>query len=215
MLADDLVTIATYGTPQEASIAKGLLEDEGIHCYLVGTESGHMLSIVGAGNALGGVKLQVAEHAGEAAQILDTLEDPETSAAIPAWSCARCGEHVDAGFDVCWSCGVSFEEAESTPSVDLPAHIAQTNTDDFEEESVEETGSDDRRESTEELASRAFKAAVLGIGLIPLEFYAFYLLVKLSGHELSGSALKKYYAGTGIVLFMLIASMVLFVHLAG
>ena len=216
MLADDLVTIAAYGTPQEASIAKGLLEDEGIHCYLVGTESGHMLSFVGAGNALGGVKLQVAEHdAEEAAQILDTLGDSETSTAIPAWNCARCGEHVDAGFDRCWSCGTTFDVAASTTSGENLQEPTQLDTEDLQEESAEKTDSGDRPESTEELASRAFKSAVLGIGLIPLEFYALYLLVKLSGHELSGSALKKYYASTGIALFMLVAWMSILVYFAG
>jgi hypothetical protein len=31
---------------------------------------------------------------------------------VPAWSCPKCGEHVDANFDVCWNCGTAADGSE-------------------------------------------------------------------------------------------------------
>jgi hypothetical protein len=40
-----------------------------------------------------------------------TSISPETAAPLP-WLCPKCGETVDAGFLVCWSCGCSIEGVE-------------------------------------------------------------------------------------------------------
>jgi hypothetical protein len=31
---------------------------------------------------------------------------------MPSWSCPKCGEHVDANFDVCWNCGTAADGSE-------------------------------------------------------------------------------------------------------
>ncbi len=40
------------------------------------------------------------------------LSPPSETSADQSWVCARCGETVDAGFLVCWSCGTSIEGVE-------------------------------------------------------------------------------------------------------
>jgi hypothetical protein len=37
---------------------------------------------------------------------------PAEISAIEAWACSKCGETVDAGFLVCWSCGTSIDGVE-------------------------------------------------------------------------------------------------------
>jgi hypothetical protein len=58
-MSESMVTIATFGTPVEAQLARNLLEEAGIESVLADAETVGMLWHVGS--ALGGVKLQVAE----------------------------------------------------------------------------------------------------------------------------------------------------------
>ena len=43
---------------------------------------------------------------------LRPLSQPLEIDADPSWTCSKCGETVDAGFLVCWSCGTSIEGVE-------------------------------------------------------------------------------------------------------
>ena len=38
---------------------------------------------------------------------------------VDAWTCGRCGEEVDSGFEVCWSCGLAYDEIP-TSAVEKP-----------------------------------------------------------------------------------------------
>jgi rubredoxin len=40
------------------------------------------------------------------------LSPPSEMSATRSWTCSKCGETVDAGFLVCWSCGTSIEGVE-------------------------------------------------------------------------------------------------------
>src|SRR5439155_19120469 len=53
----------------------------------------------------------------------------------PMWTCAKCGERVEDGFEVCWSCGTTIdgvedpnffsaeaEDAPAPPAGDVPEH---------------------------------------------------------------------------------------------
>jgi len=40
------------------------------------------------------------------------LSPPSETSATGSWTCSKCGETVDAGFLVCWSCGTSIEGVE-------------------------------------------------------------------------------------------------------
>ena len=208
MTAEDLVTIAKYGNPQEASLLKAVLEDQGIRCYLIGSQSSDMLSIVGT--AVGGVQLQVTEHDAEhALSLLRELEDSKESRAHHAWVCSQCGEQVDGGFEICWSCGASIEEGVSAL---LPiAKRRESAGEPSEEEPLSERGEPTEPQTDEDLVSRAFRAAVLGIGFFPLLVYSLSLLFRVSGQPLSSRALMKYYGTIAIVLFMVAAMTALFV----
>jgi hypothetical protein len=43
---------------------------------------------------------------------LGPVSPPSEMSATESWTCSKCGETVDAGFLVCWSCGTSIEGVE-------------------------------------------------------------------------------------------------------
>jgi len=58
---------------------------------------------------------EVTESASEGAaarRSLGSSSPPSEIAATQSWTCSKCGETVDAGFQVCWSCGTSIEGVE-------------------------------------------------------------------------------------------------------
>jgi hypothetical protein len=201
MTGKDLVTVAKYGNLQEASLLKAMLEEQGIPAYLVGAEASGMLWFVGT--ALGGVQLQVEVHDQEQAlKLLAELEERNSPEDAEPWICPQCGSTVDAGFDVCWSCGLNVDQAPT--KVDLSASPAQSlpSLDEGieQDESVAETQGKMSPEAVEDMASRALKAAIIGLGTILLSFYALHLLIQLSNQELNPKSLKKYYLSTGIIV---------------
>ena len=89
----------------EANFYKGALEDHGIKVMVSGIDG----SALGA--ALDGpdeIEVFVHEEDVEKAKgiVVKLLE--EEGEPIPAWTC-KCGEEVDEGFGVCWSCGSEHE----------------------------------------------------------------------------------------------------------
>jgi len=75
-MSNDFITIATTSTPTEASLIRNQLEAEGIRVYLSDEEAVGMAWYLG--NALGGIKVQVAsEDADRAFELLDE-HDPVT-----------------------------------------------------------------------------------------------------------------------------------------
>lgn len=92
---------------EQATLLKAVLEQEGIKTMLEGMEASAL------GDALDGSDavdvLVPAVHIEKARKILDELlaAGEET---IPAWTC-DCGEEVDEGFFVCWSCQAEYKPA--------------------------------------------------------------------------------------------------------
>jgi hypothetical protein len=71
---DSLVTIATYSSPLEANLARNCLAESGIEAFLMGEEAVAMAWMLS--NAVGGIKLQVAEvDEVKALALLDSLHD--------------------------------------------------------------------------------------------------------------------------------------------
>ena len=90
---DRLVTVRNFGDPEEASIAKEILDDHGITSCVQGAQS--------ATTSLGGVNLQVPDESAElAAELLDKHLYP----AETVWKCPKCGANNDEGFEICWQC---------------------------------------------------------------------------------------------------------------
>ena len=91
-----LVVVDTFTNPLDAHVARGLLESEGIPALL---HSEHLVSVVWPlANALGGVRLQVAEHrAAEARDVLARFARGEFAQAlaeesgVPESRCPACG----------------------------------------------------------------------------------------------------------------------------
>ena len=109
-----MVRLLVVESDIEANFFKGALEDNGISALVKGI----------AGSAFGAAldgpdEIEVyvySDDVEESKAIIMELLD-EDGDEIPAWTCT-CGEEVDEGFGVCWSCGADYDgsgsdEAES------------------------------------------------------------------------------------------------------
>lgn len=180
-----LKTIATFLTPEDANLARCILDGEGISSYL---ECETTIGMVWWwSNAAGGVKLQVAEADEQRArEILAEDSAPEnTSEAVRI--CSHCGEEIPQGFDICWSCESPVNDDVSATSVKaavLPASQGREREDEAEY-------------PNDENAARAFRAAVFGIAICPplVSFYSAWLLLKiaLENQPLSEKGKKQYH----------------------
>jgi hypothetical protein len=113
-MSDQHVTVATFPTPAEAELVRGLLEDEGIAVLLLGDLSA--TTFAGMGSGLGSVELQVlaedeprarkllAKHLEKVLKRKDDAFAPQTEDGQPAWICPSCDEVVAQGVDLCPSC---------------------------------------------------------------------------------------------------------------
>src|SRR3990172_2103817 len=100
---DELVTIAKFGSPQDAHLLRSVLEAEGIRACVVDDVTTTWLWYLGT--ALGGAKLQVAKRDADRAKgALREAGSGETAIDSCPWTCPKCGTEVDAGFEICWSC---------------------------------------------------------------------------------------------------------------
>jgi hypothetical protein len=198
MAAEELVTIAKYSDPHEAGMVRAMLESHGIDGLLIGGEINNTLWPLGA--TIAGVELRVPESQSvRAVEILETHREGAASAAQGDWTCLHCGEDVEAGFDVCWSCQTPFDATPPDPADDSPARPPL-------DDSGQGLSDDDipsPASTTDELASRALRAALVGILFFPAMFYCLFLLLELGSEELSESALKKFYWSTGLLLVWL------------
>lgn len=90
---------------EQATLLKAVLEQEGIKTMLKGMEASAL------GDALDGADvvdvLVPAVHLEKAKKILDEILAANEEI-IPAWTC-ECGEEVDEGFFVCWSCQAEYK----------------------------------------------------------------------------------------------------------
>ena len=104
----DLIAIAEFDSEPEAKILQIALVDRGIKAII----SGDMSAFGGMTGGVTGVQVYVRRiEADEARQLMKEM--PEESADVcPAWKC-KCGQTVDEGFAICWSCGAEFSESDS------------------------------------------------------------------------------------------------------
>jgi Putative prokaryotic signal transducing protein len=150
-MSNDLVTVATFADPVEANLAKNRLEASGVRAFLANEETVDMDWLLG--NALGWIRLEVGDQDADAARaVLNRQEELETSS--------------DVGPEKAPS---ALDEVEPIPEPDLEVEVEAEGGDDFDREP---TGRD--RD-----AERAFRGAVLGVLFAPVQFYVFYLLVKV------------------------------------
>ena len=100
-----MTRLAVLETDVEANFFKGILEDNDIHCLVSGVEASAL------GVALDGpdlIELFVYQSDLDQAKELIMAVMEEEGDEIPGWTC-QCGEEVDEGFGVCWSCGAEYK----------------------------------------------------------------------------------------------------------
>jgi hypothetical protein len=179
---DKVVTIAAYVTSAEANLAQHILSEEGIDSCLENDVSVALVCLLS--NALGGVKLQVHARDAERAQavLADKLpakaDQANVSSAFPGGQCAKCGADLDPGFEVCWSCGEPVEAqtiapaAEQVPIADSSSTLARSPTEQPSEAEAAES-EEDTRDEADDLAKKAWFAALLGLFFCPPILHAY------------------------------------------
>jgi hypothetical protein len=250
-----LVTISSYENPTEAHAAKNLLEMEGITAYVADEAVGNWLGYMGT--AIGGIKLQVASADAERCVAILARAEAEAAEADlgDPWRCNRCRETVDAGFEVCWSCGGAREEFQDQ-TFD-PRQAVDADGADGEEDSWDEDDRDVRApkstgemvdgrpnpyyagslpaesvmpkdmmarpasEEVEAMATRAWRAAILGILICPmfllLNMYSVWLLLRVtvSGEELSAAGVWRYRLAWGVNLMAVFVMLFIYSAVSG
>jgi hypothetical protein len=186
-MPDHLVTIASFSTPEEAALARNFLETRGIKAFLTDEETVGMFWHLG--NAVGGVKLQVADDDQDRAQLAleqrdgPSPESPEHGIA-EGRTCPMCGTTFSDEYDDCPECGPPEDvlKEESETSITTPEVVAGAEADD--------------------LARRALRASVFGLLFAPIGLYALWLLLDITRYsgELSPTGLRKVIFAVGLVI---------------
>jgi len=203
-MAEDLVTLATFPTPVEAGFVRNLLEAEGVRAYLADEMTAGMFWQLG--NTIGWVKLQVSaadllraneileerQHTladvGQEAFAAEATSSPSEETSVTTKSgiviCPGCGKKSDASAGGCWFCGADLEDVPASASEPDASPVADPLS------SAVAEPDDDVEDPLEILASRAFRAAGIGLIFFPLLFYAAWLIFRLvlSKAELSDRA---------------------------
>lgn len=148
---DTFVTVGRFHRLDEANFAKSLLDGAGIHAVLVGDNTVGMAWHLAP--ALGGVRLQVRREDQEVARAL--LRPPTSATDSSSSEDSDSGEQSD------------YDSAMSAPEPHLLA----------EAEAEEEAAG--RLTPREQLAERAFRAAIIGLVLPPVHVYATWLLLRV------------------------------------
>lgn len=166
-MSGELVTIARFSEPLQAALARNDLQAAGIKSVLL--DESFASTVWYLTTAVGGIRLQVA------------AEDAERAAAIlRAQSHSRSDGKADTAGTPDEGPGHNPANAFQDESADEGDHESlddeaggSPDADDSEEEPQEELT---RREQT---ADRAFRGAVLGLLMLPLQIYVFWLLLKV------------------------------------
>ncbi|MCA9005202.1 MAG: DUF2007 domain-containing protein [Planctomycetaceae bacterium] len=178
-MSHEFITVATLSSPVEASLVQNQLEAAGIRSFMSDEVAVGMAWYLG--NAIGGIKVQVAES--DAPRAFDVVNDHEPVTITEAdWRNPAGLDEEAEEFDRQW------EEDETA-----------------EEESAAKTPDSDLNE----IVDRAWKMAVYGILFFPLQLYSLLLLAKIafSGEYLTFEQRRKvrisYFVNTWMILVLL------------
>ncbi|MCA8991479.1 MAG: DUF2007 domain-containing protein [Planctomycetaceae bacterium] len=109
-LHDKLIVLATFSKATEAHCLCATLESNGIRACVANETSNTSLgaSWFGPISAIWVEVLVFESDAEKALEIKNRLaDDMVVEEEIPEWICG-CGETVDAGFEICWSCSTPY-----------------------------------------------------------------------------------------------------------
>ncbi len=206
MPSSELTQIASYANAVEADHVRAVLEDNGVTAFVDDATVHTALSYIG--NTLGGVKLLVRPADAERAMaIIDTLGGTPDLASGD-WFCGECEEMVDAGFEVCWSCGQARADVERPIPASAASHPVEPagEFDHDVEIEADEVTDEDRlnpyasprvdtpppkisadedlpiNPEAEDMVLRAWRASVFGLVIFPLiaHLFSMYLLIRAS-----------------------------------
>jgi hypothetical protein len=109
MNQEDLLSVAGFPSEPEAQIAQAMLAEHGINASIDNGESALGFDLVDMDEIDLIVMRQDFDRAKVLIEEMEALQNEEQEP-VPAWTC-QCGEEVDEGFFVCWSCGADYEPA--------------------------------------------------------------------------------------------------------
>lgn len=203
-----LIQIDSFFDGLAAYQAQNWLNHEGIPAFVEGANANSALYV---GSALAGVKLLVAGEDQERARIALRQYHSEIPDRT-AWYCGDCEEFNEPSFDLCWSCGKNREEVETPGPTSSHRRHSEAADDESVETEVSVAGVPQSIESgnpyqppmvmmpampnrkpqldeqteaiekTEEIIQRAWRASVLGLGLVfPIPILHAYSVMLLAG----------------------------------
>ena len=108
----NLVKVFECEAEHEARLLESALQEAGINAIITGLEASAL------GVALDGpdvIQIMVDRPHAEAALALTEEFTVEEDEPVPAWTC-QCGEEVDAGFFICWSCQAEYGDQQAGES---------------------------------------------------------------------------------------------------
>lgn len=106
MSTPKMVVVTRFASTPEAELAQAALGNQGIESFVQGAQANIVLTQIAAGPR--GVRLLVDEKDLQVAREI-VLQHSEKSGPDHEWKCSHCSATVDAGFEVCWSCGASYD----------------------------------------------------------------------------------------------------------
>lgn len=101
----DLIPVAKFDSEPDAKILQISLIDRGIKA----TISGDTTAFGGIVGGVTGVTVYVRRIEAEEARAV--MAEMKSEKPLPQWDCP-CGETVDEGYAICWSCGSEYPESE-------------------------------------------------------------------------------------------------------
>ena len=109
---NSVVRFAAFEMEYEAVLLQTTLIENGIEAWVTGGDGVNMFGAGLTTSGLVGVDVRIRKKDLEAARALKVKIEKELYAMpTPSWTC-KCGETVDEGFALCWSCGADFDERE-------------------------------------------------------------------------------------------------------
>jgi hypothetical protein len=179
------IAIEKFESEQKAAAAAAWLEADGIVVFIEGASASTALSYTG----VAAVRLMVKETQEQAAKNSLAEYQNQTAEADAEWYCCNCQETNEGSFDICWKCQRDRQEVEG--EFPLKLDTAEPNKDDgdakIESDSTNpyqparaklESSDTYAVDQAEAVIDRAYRSAVLGVGLpILLTPYSIVLLL--------------------------------------
>ena len=111
---NSVVRFAAFEMEYEALLLRTALEENGIEAWVTGGDGVNMFGAGLTTSGLVGVDVRIRKKDLAAARELKARIKKELHALpTPSWTC-KCGESVDEGFAICWSCGADFGDREQS-----------------------------------------------------------------------------------------------------